>query len=145
MGITSNTASSRSYRFQHVQQPPLLEFASYSLHAVNTILVGVVSVYGGAYIFGDGYDSGRYNGTNLALSQNVIVVTINYRLQVFGFLALDELAKESGAWLQRPRVCLSADATNTSCLPAAPLQCVFRWYDRKLRCPRPAVCYVYEK
>ena len=47
-------------------------------------------------MFGDGYEFGLYDATNLAVSQNVIVVTVNYRLLVFGFLALDELANEAG-------------------------------------------------
>ncbi len=34
--------------------------------------------------------------TNLAVTQNVIVVSANYRLLSFGFLALTELLKESG-------------------------------------------------
>ena len=37
-----------------------------------------------------------YHGNHLA-AKGVIVVTINYRLDVFGFLAHPELTKESGA------------------------------------------------
>ena len=54
------------------------------------------AVYGGAYIFGDGYEFGLYDPTNLAKTQNVIVVAVNYRLLTFGFMALEELAKEAG-------------------------------------------------
>src|SRR5262249_39661322 len=37
----------------------------------------------------------EYDGSNLA-AKGVIVVTINYRLDIFGFLAHPELMKESG-------------------------------------------------
>ena len=35
--------------------------------------------------------------TNLAVTQSVIVVSVNYRVLTFGFMALPELFKESGA------------------------------------------------
>jgi len=56
----------------------------------------MVWFYGGAFVLGDSIELGWYNGKNLATSQNVIVVTLNYRLGSLGFLALDELKKEQG-------------------------------------------------
>jgi Carboxylesterase family len=71
-------------------------------------------------VLGDGWGFSRYDGMHLALNENVIVVartsylvsctlsgldcqpvltlslTANYRLGSFGFMALNELAKESG-------------------------------------------------
>jgi para-nitrobenzyl esterase len=52
------------------------------------------------WIFGGGFVAGatsepRQDGQNLA-KQGVVVVSMNYRLGIFGFLALSELAKESG-------------------------------------------------
>ena len=54
-----------------------------------------VYVHGGGYRFGSGAER-LYQGDSLA-SQGTVVVTINYRLGVFGFLAHPELSQESGA------------------------------------------------
>jgi para-nitrobenzyl esterase len=51
-------------------------------------------IHGGAYTAGSGSEP-RYDGTALA-AKGVVLVTINYRLGVFGFLASEELAKEGG-------------------------------------------------
>ncbi|KAK9763984.1 hypothetical protein K7432_008909 [Basidiobolus ranarum] len=54
----------------------------------------MVWIHGGAYI--DGANSlPIYDGTNLAKKYPVIVVVINYRLNVFGFLASQELVDDS--------------------------------------------------
>jgi para-nitrobenzyl esterase len=47
----------------------------------------MVWVHGGAYIFGSGSQP-LYDGQNLALHGDVVVVTLNYRMGVFGFLDL---------------------------------------------------------
>jgi para-nitrobenzyl esterase len=49
--------------------------------------------YGGGFVAGDGSEL-RYDGESLA-RHGIIVVTANYRLGVFGFLAHPELTKES--------------------------------------------------
>src|SRR5882757_7278294 len=54
----------------------------------------MVWIHGGSNNVGAGSQP-DYNGNNLA-TKGVIVVTINYRLDVFGFLAHPELTKESG-------------------------------------------------
>lgn len=51
-----------------------------------------VWIHGGAYVVGSGSDP-RIDGASLA-AQGVIVVTFNYRLGVFGFLAHPELSGE---------------------------------------------------
>jgi para-nitrobenzyl esterase len=53
----------------------------------------LVYIYGGGFKAGDGSEP-RYDGAGMA-QKGIIVVTINYRLNVFGFLALPELSAES--------------------------------------------------
>ncbi|MED1563026.1 hypothetical protein AJ85_17635 [Alkalihalobacillus alcalophilus ATCC 27647 = CGMCC 1.3604] len=47
-------------------------------------------IHGGAFLYGSGND---YNGATFAKNGDVVVVTINYRLGVFGFLCLEEAKK----------------------------------------------------
>jgi para-nitrobenzyl esterase len=54
----------------------------------------MVWVHGGSFINGAG---SQYDGGPLAQAAHAIVVTINYRLGVFGMLALDALTHEDGA------------------------------------------------
>jgi para-nitrobenzyl esterase len=54
----------------------------------------MVWIYGGGFVAGS-TSEGRQDGTNLA-QQGVIVVSMNYRLGIFGFFVHPELAKESG-------------------------------------------------
>jgi carboxylesterase type B len=43
----------------------------------------MIWIHGGSYSRGQGT---YYDGSHLAITGNVIVVTINYRLNIFGFL-----------------------------------------------------------
>ncbi len=54
----------------------------------------MVWIYGGGFVAG-ATSEGRQDGTHLA-QQGVVVVSMNYRLGVFGFFVHPELAKESG-------------------------------------------------
>jgi para-nitrobenzyl esterase len=56
----------------------------------------MVWIHGGGY-FGGASSEPRHNGDFLPL-KGIVLVTINYRLGVFGFLALPELASESGGF-----------------------------------------------
>jgi para-nitrobenzyl esterase len=53
----------------------------------------LVYFYGGGYVAGDGSEP-RYDGESMA-KKGIVVVTCNYRLNVFGFLAHPELSAES--------------------------------------------------
>ncbi|OWF40001.1 carboxylesterase 1C-like [Mizuhopecten yessoensis] len=60
----------------------------------------MVWIHGGSYIFGQGM---LYDGSYLALTGDVVVVTINYRLGVFGFLSTSStggLRGNYGLWDQ---------------------------------------------
>ncbi len=50
----------------------------------------MVWIHGGAFMFGEG-SSELYDGTSFAKNGDVVVVTINYRLGIFGFFYLDEI------------------------------------------------------
>jgi para-nitrobenzyl esterase len=53
----------------------------------------LVYFYGGGFIAGDGSEP-RYDGESMA-AKDIVAVTVNYRLSVFGFMAHPELTKES--------------------------------------------------
>lgn len=53
----------------------------------------LVYFYGGGFVAGDASEP-RYNGESMA-KKGVVVVTVNYRLGVFGFLAHPELSQET--------------------------------------------------
>lgn len=87
----------------------------------------MVWIHGGAFVLGAG-SHGVYDGRRLA-ERDVVVVTINYRLGAFGFLALAEAsegrAPGSGAegladqilaldWVRRHIACLGGDPDNVT-------------------------------
>jgi para-nitrobenzyl esterase len=53
----------------------------------------LVYFYGGGYVAGDGSES-RYDGESMA-RKGIVSVTVNYRLNIFGFMSHPELTKES--------------------------------------------------
>ena len=53
----------------------------------------LVYFYGGGFVAGDGSEP-RYNGEAMA-QKGIVVVTVNYRLNIFGFLAHPELSAEA--------------------------------------------------
>ena len=53
----------------------------------------LVYFYGGGFVAGDASEP-RYDGESMA-KKGMVVVTANYRLNIFGFLALPELSEES--------------------------------------------------
>src|ERR1700674_2988909 len=85
IGTTLNTAvGSEDCLYLNIWRP-----------ASNSVkLPVIVFIYGGSNVSGYTADP-VYNGANLARTANVVVVTINYRLGVFGWLNLAQL--KSGA------------------------------------------------
>lgn len=67
--------------------------------SITNNMTVMVWIHGGSFLFGQGM---LYDGSYLALSGNVIVVTINYRLNIFGFLATGDDASVGnyGLWDQ---------------------------------------------
>ena len=61
--------------------------------SANEKLPVLVYFYGGGYVAGDGSES-RYDGESMA-RKGIVSVTVNYRLNMFGFMAHPELTKES--------------------------------------------------
>ncbi len=59
----------------------------------NKSLPVLVYFYGGGFVAGSGGEP-RYDGTSLAKT-GIVVVTVNYRLNIFGFLAHPELSEEA--------------------------------------------------
>jgi len=53
----------------------------------------LVYFYGGGFVAGDGSEP-RYDGASMA-KKGIVAVTVNYRLNIFGFLALPELSAEA--------------------------------------------------
>jgi len=59
----------------------------------TTGLPVLVYFYGGGFVAGDGSEP-RYDGAAMA-KKGIVVVTVNYRLNIFGFFAHPELSKEA--------------------------------------------------
>ncbi|WP_157579271.1 carboxylesterase/lipase family protein [Spirosoma montaniterrae] len=59
----------------------------------NEKLPVLVYFYGGGFMAGDGSEP-RYDGESMA-KRGIVALTVNYRLNVFGFMAHPELTKES--------------------------------------------------
>ena len=63
---------------------------------VDTALPVMVFLHGGGFVLGTGSDS-TYDGSVLASTQNVVVVTLNYRLGSLGFLRHPAFVSEDSA------------------------------------------------
>jgi para-nitrobenzyl esterase len=61
--------------------------------SAGTHLPVLVYFYGGGFMAGDGSEL-RYDGESMA-QRGIVVVTVNYRLNIFGFFAHPELTEES--------------------------------------------------
>ncbi|CAE8654246.1 unnamed protein product, partial [Polarella glacialis] len=82
--------------YLNVYAPPSLPLGdAYS----NTSLPCMVWIHGGAYEFGSSnfYNASRLAGFYMQSGQPAVIVTINYRLNVFGFLGSDALRSSDGS------------------------------------------------
>ena len=79
------TAGSEDCLYLNVYRPQAVSTAPYPV---------IVAVHGGGLVVGS---SAFFNGTSLAKNNNVIVVSINYRLSALGFLAHPALSDEDTA------------------------------------------------
>lgn len=70
-----------------------LQLAVYAPEGVSNAPV-MVWIYGGAFILGDAWEFGIYDGTALAAATGHVIVAPNYRVGPFGFMALPELQAE---------------------------------------------------
>lgn len=71
----------------------------YRPHFRSKHLPVMVWIHGGGMTIGDsgdGYSGAAGNGTRLAVEQNVIVVSLNYRLGPLGFLPFRQLGAANG-------------------------------------------------
>lgn len=82
--VFRSAGTSEDCLYLNVWAPPVSDTGT---HAV------LVYFYGGGFVAGDGSEF-RYDGASMA-RRGVVVVTVNYRLGAFGFLAHPELAAES--------------------------------------------------
>jgi len=54
-----------------------------------------VWIYGGAWILGDAYEFGLYDGHNVVNARDYVIVAMNYRLGPLGFMANDAMRAEN--------------------------------------------------
>ena len=76
-----------------------------------------VWIYGGGYLHGDGADP-LFDGSNLARSQDLVVVTINYRLGLWGFAPLVERNVGLADQIAALRVGGRATSARSAAIPA---------------------------
>ncbi len=78
----------------HQPRPPMSEQGCLTLNVWTSALSGrrpvMVWIHGGGFTTGTGRDT-LFDGSHLALRQDVVVVTINYRLGPLGFLHLEDV------------------------------------------------------
>ena len=97
LSSSSSSSSSSSASFSLGQEDCLyLNVYAPSSATPTSALPVLVWLYGGGFVFGDGYEFGFYSGTDLVRTHGYLVVTFNYRLSGLGFLALESLRGGEG-------------------------------------------------
>ena len=104
------TFDAKKFGASAVQEYDKLEMASQNVQSEDCLTLNIwkrsekknlpvmVFIHGGSFMHGGTFEP-DYNGNNLAAAQDVIVVTFNYRLNIFGFMnfgAIDPAFEGSG-------------------------------------------------
>ena len=107
---TNKTFDAKKFGASALQEYDELEEASKNVQSEDCLTLNIwtrgkkknlpvmVFIHGGAFQSGGSSDP-LYNGSNLAAANDVVIVTINYRLHVFGFVnfgAIDSSFEDSG-------------------------------------------------
>ncbi|WP_405953047.1 carboxylesterase family protein [Streptomyces prunicolor] len=74
----------------------------------------LVRIHGGRFLVGHGGEP-EFDGAALASKKGLVVVTLNYRMGVFGYLALLELGAESGHGTSMSLTTETADEILAAC------------------------------
>jgi para-nitrobenzyl esterase len=91
--MQKNVFGDMSFRSQGMSEDCLYLNVWVPAKQAKTPLPVLVYFYGGGFVAGDGSEA-RYDGESMA-KREIITLTVNYRLGVFGFMAHPELTKES--------------------------------------------------
>ena len=107
---TDKTFDAKKFGFSAIQEDDKLERASQNTQSEDCLTLNIwtrgegknkpvmVFIHGGSFMHG-GTSDPTYSGTNIVKAHDVIVVTFNYRLNIFGFMnlsAVDSTFEDSG-------------------------------------------------
>jgi len=84
----SDTDADEDCLYLNIWRPSSTDTDDVNNNTTTTLLPVMVWIHGGAYIFGSG-NNPNFDGANLAGNEQVIVITINYRLNVFGYMPFE--------------------------------------------------------
>ena len=107
---SDKTFDAKKFGASAIQEDDAIEIASQNVQSEDCLTLNIwkrsekknlpvmVWIHGGSFMHGGTFDP-LYNGSNIALSNDVIVVSFNYRLNIFGFLnfgIIDSAFADSG-------------------------------------------------
>ena len=107
---SNKTFDAKKFGASAIQEDDAIEISSQNLQSEDCLTLNIwkrsnkknlpvmVFIHGGSFMHGGTFDP-LYNGSNLASSNDVIVVSFNYRLNIFGFMhfeLMDSAYEDSG-------------------------------------------------
>jgi len=107
---TNKSFDAKKFGASAIQEDDKIEYASQNVQSEDCLTLNIwkysnkknlpvmVFIHGGSFMHGGTFDP-LYNGNNLASSNDVIVVSFNYRLNIFGFMnfgVIDSSFADSG-------------------------------------------------